>query len=95
MPQICESCAGSRRFLLPIIRRSGSKASRQLFLYAAGRAAAVYALWALALSSVSAQVQSSVLLAWNPSTAPDIASYNVYDGVASGDYTNVVSVERR
>ena len=32
-----------------------------------------------------------VTLAWNPSTNPTVAGYNVYYGGASGIYTNVVS----
>lgn len=45
--------------------------------------------WACA---ASAQVSSSVTLAWNPSADPNLAGYRVYQGVASHTYTNVVQV---
>ena len=35
---------------------------------------------------------ASVTLTWNPSTSPDIASYNIYAGSASGVYNNKISV---
>ena len=34
----------------------------------------------------------SVTLSWNPVTSANVAGYNVYDGSASGNYTNVTSV---
>jgi hypothetical protein len=34
---------------------------------------------------------ASVTLAWNPSTVPLVAGYNLYYGGASGVYTNVIS----
>src|ERR1035438_2385191 len=33
---------------------------------------------------------SSVTLAWNPSTDPDVINYNLYYGAASGAYTNEI-----
>lgn len=35
---------------------------------------------------------SSVTLAWNPSTDPDVINYNLYYGAASGVYTNEIPV---
>jgi hypothetical protein len=35
---------------------------------------------------------ATVMLAWDPSTSADVGSYNVYYGVASGNYTNKVNV---
>lgn len=46
----------------------------------------------LALGALSADAIQSVTLAWNPSTNSDVAGYNVYYGVASGVYTNVISL---
>lgn len=36
---------------------------------------------------------ASVLLQWDPSPSPEVAGYRIYYGVASGAYTNAVSVE--
>jgi hypothetical protein len=40
----------------------------------------------------SAQAQANVTLAWNPSTNPVVAGFNIYYGGASGVYTNKTSV---
>ncbi len=40
----------------------------------------------------SVQATGSVTLAWNASTDPSVAGYNVYYGGASGAYTNEISV---
>jgi sulfur relay (sulfurtransferase) complex TusBCD TusD component (DsrE family) len=40
----------------------------------------------------SAQGQTSVTLAWDPSPDSAIAGYRLYEGVASGTYTNVIDV---
>lgn len=42
------------------------------------------------LTSISALGGPSVNLAWDPSASTNVAGYNVYYGVASGIYTNVV-----
>jgi hypothetical protein len=45
----------------------------------------------LALSPVSSFGQANVTLAWNPSTNPIVAGYNIYYGGASGVYTNKIN----
>jgi hypothetical protein len=53
----------------------------------------------VALANVTIQAQTvsrktsvpSVGLAWDSSTDPTVGSYNLYQGSASGSYTNVVS----
>ena len=45
-----------------------------------------------ALIPLPAIAASSVTLAWNPSTATNIAGYKIYYGAASRTYTNVVDV---
>src|ERR1035437_9956231 len=45
----------------------------------------------LAALTASAQGQSSVTLAWEPSSGRAIAGSRFYDGVASRTYTNVIS----
>ncbi len=42
------------------------------------------------LSALTAGAQSSVTLAWNASTSTDVTAYNVYYGVASQTYTNML-----
>jgi subtilisin-like proprotein convertase family protein len=42
--------------------------------------------------TASAQVQSSVTLAWDPSPGNAIAGYRLYVGVASRTYTNIIDV---
>jgi hypothetical protein len=37
-------------------------------------------------------ILSSVTLAWNPNSEPDLAGYYVYYGRDSGDYVRIVSV---
>jgi YHS domain-containing protein len=49
----------------------------------------VEALFIAALTA-SAQGQTSVTLAWDPSPDGAIVGYRLYDGVASGTYTNVI-----
>src|SRR5262249_45377089 len=44
------------------------------------------------LASISAFAANSVTLAWDPSISTNVAGYNVYYGVISGNYTNVFSV---
>src|SRR5579859_7291644 len=44
------------------------------------------------VSKVAFASASTVTLAWDPSTATDIAGYNLYYGAASRVYTNVVAV---
>jgi hypothetical protein len=47
----------------------------------------------LILAALGTTIQAaSVTLAWNPSTDPSVAGYNVYYGGASGNYTNKISV---
>ena len=46
----------------------------------------------LAALSTIVQAGQSVTLAWNASTDPSVAGYNVYYGGASGTYTNEISV---
>lgn len=63
-------------------------------LYTAVRQGVLAAL-SVAISvfaSISAFAGSSVTLEWNPSVSTNVAGYNVYFGVASRNYTNVVSV---
>lgn len=43
------------------------------------------------LFSIINVTADDLTLAWNPSSSPDVASYNVYYGVASGAYDNEVS----
>jgi len=43
-------------------------------------------------SITSVQAQANVALAWNPSTNPVVAGFNIYYGGASGVYTNKTSV---
>jgi len=45
-----------------------------------------------AVMQLSAFASGSVTLAWNASTDPTVAGYNVYYGGASGAYTNEISV---
>ncbi len=47
---------------------------------------------AFAILGTAAQAQSSVTLAWNASSSPDVAGYNIYYGGASQTYTNMNSV---
>jgi hypothetical protein len=49
-------------------------------------------LWSVLLAVVqfSAFATGSVTLAWNPSTDPIVAGYNIYYGGASGTYTNKI-----
>ncbi len=47
---------------------------------------------AVSLCALTAAAQSSVTLAWNPSTSTDVSGYNVYYGGASQTYTNMRSV---
>jgi hypothetical protein len=46
----------------------------------------------LAVFVMSAQAQANVTLAWNPSSNPLVAGFNIYYGGASGVYTNKTSV---
>jgi hypothetical protein len=43
-------------------------------------------------ASISAFAADSVTLAWDPSVSTNVAGYRVYYGVASGNYTNSVTV---
>src|SRR5882762_4951819 len=45
----------------------------------------------LALSAFSALAQSSITVAWNASTSPGVTGYRVYQGMASGAYSQVVN----
>ena len=49
-------------------------------------------LWVLRICTASAQVSSTVTLAWNPSADPNLAGYRIYQGAASHTYTNVIQV---
>lgn len=51
-----------------------------------------FLLGGLAAATSSVLGTQSVTLAWNPVTNTNVAGYNVYDGSASGNYTNVTSV---
>ena len=42
--------------------------------------------------AASAQAQSSVTLAWDPSIGSGVAGYRLYEGGASGAFTNVIDV---
>jgi hypothetical protein len=53
---------------------------------------AVIAGGAFALAPWPASAIQSITLAWNPSTNTDIAGYEIYYGIASGVYTNVIDV---
>jgi sulfur relay (sulfurtransferase) complex TusBCD TusD component (DsrE family) len=53
----------------------------------------VVLLLIIALTAQS-QTSSSVSVAWNPSASSGIAGYRLYQGVASGSYTNVISVNQ-
>jgi hypothetical protein len=44
----------------------------------------------VAVMQLSAFATGSVTLAWNPSTDPLVAGYNIYYGGASGTYTNEI-----
>lgn len=46
----------------------------------------------VALGLVSAASAANVTLAWNPSVGTNVAGYRIYQGVASGTYTNMVDV---
>src|SRR5579859_5494549 len=46
----------------------------------------------VATMSGFSQTQTNVTLAWNPSTVTGIAGYNVYSGIVSQTYTNIVSL---
>ena len=46
----------------------------------------------VALTSLPAFAVQSVSLAWDPSTSPNVAGYNIYYGPACGTYTNKISV---
>jgi len=50
------------------------------------------ALLGCSILGSAAHAQSSVTLAWDPSSADDVAGYNLYYGVASRTYTNEISV---
>jgi len=50
------------------------------------------ALSCIVLSLGSASAASSVTLAWDPSTSPDVAGYNIYYGTTSGSYPSKVSL---
>jgi fibronectin type 3 domain-containing protein len=56
-----------------------------------GPARGLGALIIVASLTVSAQGQSGVTLAWDPSPGGAIAGYRIYDGVASRTYTNVIA----
>jgi hypothetical protein len=51
-----------------------------------------FLLGGLVATTSSVLGTQSVTLAWNPVTNANVAGYNVYDGSASGNYTNVTSV---
>jgi hypothetical protein len=40
----------------------------------------------------SAFANSSVIVAWNPSSSSNVVSYNIYYGLASGNYNNMIFV---
>src|ERR1700690_446584 len=49
----------------------------------------LFSVW-FAVTPLSAFATGSVTLAWNASTDPNVAGYNVYYGGASGAYTNEI-----
>ncbi len=60
-----------------------------------GRCAALVSILTFGLAIVwpsSALAGNRVTTAWNPSVDTDVAGYNVYYGLASGSYSNVVAV---
>jgi len=48
--------------------------------------------WVAAALQLSALATQNVTLIWNPSTIPNVASYRIYYGTVSQQYTNVVTV---
>jgi len=52
---------------------------------------ALFCLGALLPGYAAAQVSAN--LTWTPSSDPSVTGYNIYYGSASGDYTNMVSVD--
>src|SRR6266850_688846 len=66
------------------------------FLFSMGRVVffvvAVVCGGIFSLTPLSAQAVGNVTLAWDPSTSPNIAGYNIYFGTESTSYTNMVPV---
>lgn len=54
----------------------------------------IAALLLIIALTAQAQASSSVSVAWNPSASSGIAGYRLYQGVASGSYTNKISVNQ-
>jgi hypothetical protein len=52
----------------------------------------IAAIFLLLVATAHAQTTSSASLAWNRSTSSGVAGYRLYQGVASGNYTNKISV---
>ncbi len=80
------------------ISRPKSQVARTHLAGAATTATRRVALFVLLLGGLVVATSSSVLgsqsvtLAWNPVTNANVASYKIYYGSASGNYTNVTSV---
>jgi hypothetical protein len=82
-------CQGSSQSHLHRPRHAWGRLSRLLVLAHVLAAALI-----IAALTASAQGQTSVTLGWDPSPDSAIAGYRLYDGAASGTYTNVVAVGR-
>ena len=78
--QLCRSAR------LPFSTQAAASLWRSLAPAPALRAAVILAVFTLPVRG-----QSTVTLAWDPSTSPGIAGYRLYQGNASQTYTNVIA----
>ncbi len=72
-------------------RQQKNRASSRTVKCTGGAAARVVLAGWLVLLGNAALAQSTVALAWDPSASGNIAGYNIYYGVVSQTYTNVVA----
>jgi Fibronectin type III domain len=72
-----------KTFIVMQKRFSNLKHTRLMVLWLSG---------VLAAAALPAGATQNVALAWNPSTNPNVAGYNIYYSTVSGHFTNMVSV---
>jgi hypothetical protein len=71
-------------------RQRANNGSRQ-FLKFNGLAGVLVTLFLFTAFTLSVKAQAKVTLAWNPSSDPLVAGFNIYYGGANGVYTNKLS----
>jgi hypothetical protein len=95
-PPVAELIASNARPLSPAWLSSRSPAGSRPRLCGLSRvfqhALFLRGCLSLLLLGATAHAQSSVTLAWNPSTGTGIAGYRIYQGRASATYTNTIPV---